>query len=137
MQWQCNFCITKTRHVLVQICLGLVLSILFGLGFGFFVMLLWNSLLPDIWGWQKITYWQGAGLVILARLLFGSQGYHKGANQPQAGCQSAVSPAGAACAADKGNRHFEKWWEEEGEASLEKYTQRLLEQETLQQNKRQ
>lgn len=137
MQWQCNFCITKTRHILVQICLGLVLSILFGLGFGFFVMLLWNSLLPDIWGWQAITYWQGAGLVILTRLLFGSQGYHKEANQPQAGCRGAFSPPSAECAADKDDRYFERWWAEEGEASLEKYTRRLLEREAGPQDKKQ
>lgn len=137
MQWQCNFCITKTRHILVQLCLGLVLSILFGLGFGFFVMLLWNSLLPDIWGWKEITYWQGAGLVILTRLLFGSQGYHKEANQPQAGCHTVFSRQSIDCAADKSDRYFEKWWEEEGEASLENYTKRLLEQEALQQHKRQ
>lgn len=136
MQWQCNFCITKTRHILVQICLGLVLSILFGLGFGFFVMLLWNSLLPDIWGWQAITYWQGAGLVILARLLFGSQGYHKATSQPQAGCRGAFSPP-SADAADKDDRYFERWWAEEGEASLGKYTQRLLEQEAGPQDKKQ
>ncbi|EGO64206.1 hypothetical protein [Acetonema longum] len=135
MQWQCNFCITKTRHILVQLGLGLVLSILLGLGFGFFVMLLWNSLLPDIWGWREITYWQGTGLVILTRLLFGSQGYHKEANQPQAGCRSTFSQPAAASAPDKGDRYFEKWWAEEGEAAWGKYTQRLLEREAFQQDK--
>lgn len=135
MQWQCNFCITKTRHILVQICLGLVLSILFGLGFGFFVMLLWNSLLPDIWGWQEITYWQGAGLVILLRLLFGSHGYHKVSNQPQAGCHSAFSQSSTVCTVEKSEQYFEQWWAEEGEASLDKYTKRLLAKAALPQAK--
>lgn len=129
MQWQCNFCVTKTRHILVQICLGLVLSILFGLGFGFFIMLLWNNVLSDIWGWKEITYWQGAGLVVLTRLLFGSQGYHKAAHQPQRGCYNAFSPTRANCSDDLDAHYFEKWWKEEGEISLEKYTEKLLKQE--------
>jgi hypothetical protein len=35
------------------------------------VMLLWNSLLPDIFGLKTITYLQAAGLLILAKILFG------------------------------------------------------------------
>lgn len=115
MQGQCNFCVTKTKRILVQISLGLILSVLFGLGFGFFVMLLWNGLLPDIWGWKEITYWQGVGLVILTRLLFGSHGYHKAA----AG-QRTDGTSG------KGNKYYEQWWKEEGEAVLEKHTKRVV-----------
>ena len=137
MQGHCNFCITKTRHIFVQIFLGLALSLLFGLGFGFFVMLLWNSLLQDIWGWKAISYWQGAGLVILARLLFGSQGYHKEANQSQAGCHTIFSQQRTDGEAEKSNRYFEKWWAEEGEAALDNYMKRLLEKEALQHDKKQ
>ncbi len=39
-------------------------------------MLLWNALLPAIFGIITITYWQALGLVILGRLLFG--GFGKG-----------------------------------------------------------
>lgn len=39
-------------------------------------MLLWNALLPAIFGIVTITYWQALGLVILGRLLFG--GFGKG-----------------------------------------------------------
>jgi hypothetical protein len=106
------------------------LSVLFGLGFGFFVMMLWNGLVPDIWGWKEITYWQGAGLVILTRLLFGSHGYHKGINQPQAGCHANSSQQRAECVARNGDTYYEQWWEEEGEVSLEKYTKKMLEKES-------
>jgi hypothetical protein len=40
--------------------------------FGFIVMLLWNWLMPEIFGLGTITYWQGWGLVILAHILFKS-----------------------------------------------------------------
>ncbi len=135
MQWQCNFCVTKTRHVFVQIFLGLMLSIFFGLGFGFFVMMLWNNLLPDIWGWKEISYWQGTGLVILTRLLLGSYGYHKALNQPQAGCHEHFLPQKADCAAKNDDTCYEQWWEEEGEASFEKYTRKILTEEAPQQDK--
>ena len=38
---------------------------------GFVVMTLWNRLMPDLFGWRSIGFWQGLGLLILARLLFG------------------------------------------------------------------
>jgi len=38
---------------------------------GFVVMTLWNRLLPDLFGWRSISFWQGLGLLILTRLLFG------------------------------------------------------------------
>jgi hypothetical protein len=38
------------------------------------VMLLWNALIPSVIGWSAINYWQAAGILILARILFGSIG---------------------------------------------------------------
>ena len=38
--------------------------------FGFIVMLLWNWLIPEIFGLTTITYWQAWGLVILSHILF-------------------------------------------------------------------
>ena len=35
------------------------------------VMLLWNSILPIVLHAGMITFWQAAGLLVLARLLFG------------------------------------------------------------------
>ena len=36
------------------------------------VMHLWNWLLPMLFGWRQITFWQALGLLILCRILFGS-----------------------------------------------------------------
>ena len=52
----------------------LVLGTMFVVGIGFGVMLLWNGLLPGIFGLKAITYWQAMGLLLLARILFG--GFH-------------------------------------------------------------
>lgn len=47
-----------------------------GFVFGFVVMGLWNWLLPAIFGWHHITFWQALGLLILCKILFG--GFHRG-----------------------------------------------------------
>ncbi len=38
---------------------------------GFVVMSLWNWLVPAIFGWKSIGYWQALGLLILSKILLG------------------------------------------------------------------
>jgi len=42
---------------------------------GFVVKELWNVLIPPIFGWHVITFWQAFGLLILSKILFG--GFHR------------------------------------------------------------
>ena len=42
---------------------------------GFVVMFLWNQILPNAVHANPITYWQGLGLLILSKILFG--GFNK------------------------------------------------------------
>jgi hypothetical protein len=39
--------------------------------FGFVVKGLWNGLMPNIFGWHTITFWQAVGLLLLSKILFG------------------------------------------------------------------
>jgi len=39
--------------------------------FGILVMLLWNWLLPPLFGWKTLSFWQALGVLALARILFG------------------------------------------------------------------
>lgn len=43
---------------------------------GYVVMHLWNWLLPGLFGWRLITFWQGLGLLALCRILFGGFRLH-------------------------------------------------------------
>ena len=43
---------------------------------GEIVMKLWNWLLPSLFGWRQITFWQALGLLALCRILFGGLGGH-------------------------------------------------------------
>lgn len=54
------------KGILFAICAALALAI-----FGLAVMALWNWLVPAIFGWKAITYWQALGLLVLTRTLFG------------------------------------------------------------------
>lgn len=51
--------------------LGIAAFIFIG---GLLVMQLWNWLLPALFGWRLITFWQALGLLVLCRILFG--GFH-------------------------------------------------------------
>jgi hypothetical protein len=42
--------------------------------FGLIVTLLWNSLIPPLFGLREITFWQAVGLLVLVRILVGSYG---------------------------------------------------------------
>ena len=42
--------------------------------FGFVFMWLWNWLMPDLFGLGVINFWQGVGLILLAKILFGGMG---------------------------------------------------------------
>jgi uncharacterized membrane protein len=48
--------------------LGIALCIFIG---GEIVMRLWNWLLPALFGWRQITFWQGLAILALCRILFG------------------------------------------------------------------
>jgi uncharacterized membrane protein len=45
------------------------------------VMLLWNWLLPALFGWRQITFWQALGLLALCRILFGGFGLGGGGHR--------------------------------------------------------
>jgi hypothetical protein len=50
---------------------GFLLFIAIG---GFVVHQLWNWLLPSLFGWPSLTFWQALGLLALCRILFGRFG---------------------------------------------------------------
>ena len=52
---------------------GILLFIAIG---GELVMRLWNWLLPPLFGWHQIGFWQAIGLLALCRILFGGFGRH-------------------------------------------------------------
>jgi hypothetical protein len=58
---------------------GIILFIAIG---GGIVMLLWNWLLPPLFAWKTITFWQAVALLALSRILFGRSGFGHRARGP-------------------------------------------------------
>ena len=55
------------------VLVGFLLFIALG---GAIVQLLWNWLLPPLFGWPELSFWQALGLLALCRILFGGFGPH-------------------------------------------------------------
>ena len=68
----------EERSLPQKILLGIGFGIL-GIGllalFGLFVMLLWNWLMPEIFGLKQLNYWQAWGLLVLCWILFKGFGF--------------------------------------------------------------
>jgi hypothetical protein len=55
--------------------LGILLVTAIG---GEIVRLLWNWLLPPLFGWPELTFWQALGMLVLCRILFSGFRGHGG-----------------------------------------------------------
>jgi hypothetical protein len=55
----------------VLLVIGMILlAIAFAALFGLVVMLLWNWLMPEIFGLKQVNFWQAVGLTVLSWILF-------------------------------------------------------------------
>ncbi|MEX2161143.1 MAG: hypothetical protein WD751_04435 [Anaerolineales bacterium] len=61
--------------------IGVVLFITLG---GLVVQALWNWLLPMLFGWPQVTFWQALGVLVLSRILFGGIGMGGGRGRHKA-----------------------------------------------------
>jgi hypothetical protein len=69
---------TRRRKLLMFAPLAIVGFLVFIAIGGAVVRLLWNWLLPAIFGLPEITFWQAIGVLALSRILFGGFGMHGG-----------------------------------------------------------
>jgi hypothetical protein len=109
---------------------GIILAVFLAFIFGYFVMLLWNWIMPALFGLPVITYWMGFGIIILARLIFG--GFGHGSPHDKWGHHDRFhnSKFRNKCRPpfDRHNkwRHYEDFWKDEGEMAFDKYVTRKL-----------
>ena len=68
-----RFRLFKAVNVLAIVCVAIVV-------FGYVTMLLWNAVVPAIFGLKAITFVQALGLLVLGRILFG--GFHRRGGGP-------------------------------------------------------
>ncbi len=121
------------------IILGALAAAGFAFVFGYFVMLLWNWLMPMIFGLTTLTFWQAAGIVLLARLIFG--GFKHAHDHPKRPRTPRPSRTSRRRFFDEWKdemktenlcndwRNFDDYWWEEGEQAYKDYVERRKEQE--------
>ena len=64
----------KLKRVIWIAPLAILAMVLFVFIGGEIVLQLWNWLLPALFRWPQITFWQALGLLALCRILFGGLG---------------------------------------------------------------
>lgn len=77
----------RKKKLLVFAPVGIAGLALFTFLFGSVVRMLWNWLLPPLFGLPAITFWQALGLLLLARILFGFGG-HGGGRRDKIGARA-------------------------------------------------
>jgi hypothetical protein len=125
---------SRIGHIFSWGVIGLVFICLFALGFGFVVKWLWNTLLPALFDFPEITFWQAFGLVILAKLLFGSFGsprhdrkdrysrsYHHDWHAPW---RASGEERESMKSKFRNWKAYHRFWEDEGKAAFKAYMER-------------
>jgi hypothetical protein len=75
--------IHRSRKLLFIAPLAILGMLLFAFVGGQVVLLLWNWLMPPLFGWPQVSFWQALGLLALCRILFG--GFGRGLSSSRSG----------------------------------------------------
>jgi hypothetical protein len=65
---------TRRHRLLLFSPLAILGIALFAFLGGEIILRLWNWLMPPLFGWHTVTFWQALGLLALCRILFGRLG---------------------------------------------------------------
>jgi hypothetical protein len=119
----------RILRIVGLVILGVLAAAAFALAFGWFVMLLWNWLMPLIFGLGAISYWQAFGLVVLAKLIFGAVGGGRGHDRRWRGPRHEWwhgdwgwregRPSGP-----ERWRYWREFWEQEGREAFDRFLER-------------
>jgi hypothetical protein len=114
---------------------GVMFAVLFALLFGWLVLLLWNWLMPALFGLKAITFWQAFGIVLLAKLLFGGAGPHYGGRHGWRHGKRHWHQHGPFSGKDdedyriRGSYrnwgYYDQFWKDEGKAAFEAYVDKM------------
>jgi hypothetical protein len=123
----------KVFHIVGHVFVGLLFAVAFAIVFAFLVKLIWNSLMPTIFDLKEITFWQAFGIIILAKLLFGSFGskhHDRWNNDGRYTSPWRRRPAQPEDDRPPSRYHpdwktYTQYWQKEGKASFKDYMDRI------------
>lgn len=113
----------RRKKLLFIAPLGLLAVALFIFIGGEVVKLLWNWLLPPLFGWRQLTFWEALGLLTLCRILFGGIGGHRGPSYRGPGIRARMADKMADRMADR----FAERWGSMTPEERERFRQRVRE----------
>ena len=107
--------------------LGVAGAFLLGLLFGNIIMWLWNWLMPSLFGLRTIGFWEGLGLFLLVKILFGFGGSsHSGDGDKKSHRHRKHHHGGTAEKKDwKDWEYYDDWWEEDGKEAFHAYAEHM------------
>jgi hypothetical protein len=124
---------SKLFRIAGHVIAGVVFAVIFAFVFALFVQFIWNSVMPELFGLKTITFWQGFGIIILAKLLFGGFGRHSHdrwnadrSDSPWDHRKEDKYPPGRH---SKDWKEYRQYWKEKGKASFESYMNGLEKEE--------
>jgi len=108
--------------------LGIAGAFLLGLLFGNLIMWLWNWLMPSLFGLRTIGFWEGLGLFLLAKLIFGFGGssssgegdkkHHHGKRHRRCNGEGEKRDW-------KDWEYYDDWWEADGKTAFHAYAENM------------
>ncbi len=106
------------------IIFGIIAVVGLAILFGFIIMWLWNWLMPELFGFAAITYWQAVGIFILFKILLGGCGggggkSHESSKKSKSSCKKESKSDFFKW------KHYDKFWKEEGNQAYKEYVERM------------
>lgn len=106
---------------------GIILAVFLAFIFGYFVMLLWNWIMPILFGLPEIDYWLAFGIIILSRLIFGGFGHghpHKSNHHDRYYGSKFRNKCRPTFGQHNKWSYYDDYWKEEGEEAYDRYIER-------------
>jgi uncharacterized membrane protein YraQ (UPF0718 family) len=121
---------SKVLRIALMVIFGILMAGVFGLLIGYFAMLLWNWLMPAIFGLGLITYWQAVGLVILSKIIFsGIAPHHQKEKSKDRSFHEWINCGRTPWQAKRENigkwKHYHDFWKQEGKESYNAFVEKL------------
>jgi hypothetical protein len=118
----------KIGTIIGWVILGIIGVTAFAVLFGYVVMLLWNWLMPELFGLAEIGFWKAVGIILLAKLIFGGfGGGHGGKSSHSEKRKSKRSKDKSFSNGFSKWKHYEKFWKERGEQAYNEYVREKTE----------
>ena len=108
----------------VKIIFFIILGIGIAFLVGYIVMRLWNWLMPELFGLPIVGYWQAVGILILAKIIFGFGGGDGPAGSKKSKKKSNENKCGPLRKDFSEWKHYDEFWNKEGEKAFQDYLQR-------------